>query len=536
MRYVYLKYLRLSSEDIDLDGLEKYESNSIANQRAFLDDFLSKIPGIADCEILEVIDDGRTGTNFQRPGIQKVLELARQGKIHCIVVKDLSRFGRNYLEVGDYLEQIFPAWGTRFISVNDLYDSADYRGMTGGINIAFRNLIAQLYSQDLSEKVRSARDTLNRHGKSSAPYGFYGYVIDPKDRHKLVIDEPAAEVVRTIFNLYEQGMTVVQIARNLNDDGVQTPNERKKEQGAKREWLRRAKVDMWDKSFVTRVLSDERYTGKHIYGKLRRTELGKRNVKAVPPSEWIVVPDIIPPIITPQQYMRVKELREAKTRNKAGRGKSAATLPLFRRKIFCGGCGKALERAKTSKGYVYSCATTKIKAGLGCVSGSVGESMIVSTVLTVIKQQARLAENIKSLKAEDAKASVVTADGLRGEVQKLRRLMEKAHSAKLELWEKQQAGDITREAFQSQSNALTVQANEFTDKIAGLETHIHGLELEAGQENAFVERFSKQVGIEELSREVIDELIKAVIVHAPDRIEILLNYADEYNMIEQTGS
>jgi DNA invertase Pin-like site-specific DNA recombinase len=129
MKYTIMKYLRLSSEDIDLDGLEKYESNSIGNQRAYLDDFIAKVPEFAGCEILEAIDDGRTGTNFQRPGIQQVLDLAERGKINCVVVKDLSRFGRNYIEVGDYLEQKFPAWGIRFVSVSDMYDSENFQGV-----------------------------------------------------------------------------------------------------------------------------------------------------------------------------------------------------------------------------------------------------------------------------------------------------------------------------------------------------------------------------------------------------------------------
>jgi hypothetical protein len=263
--------------------------------------------------------------------------------------------------------------------------------------------------------------------------------------------------------------------------------------------------------------------------------LGKREVIAVPPTEWIVVPNIIPPIITPEQYARAKERRKANTKHMVV-GKSSAALSMFYRKIFCGGCGKALERKNNGKGDVYSCSTPKIKAGLGCVSGNIGESIISDTVLTVIKQQARLAENIKSLKAEDARTAAVTVDNLRGEIRSLRRLMEKVRSAKLELWEKQQAGNLTREAFQSQNNALAAQSGAYADRIAELENQICGFELQAGQENAFLERFSKQIGIRELSREVVDELIKAVIIHAPDRIEIVLNYADEYGMIEQTGS
>ena len=145
MAYVIAKYLRISAEDIDLDGVDKYESNSIAHQRALLDDYIANVPEFQSCEVIEELDDGQTGTNFSRPGIKRLLDMAERGEIHCIICKDLSRFGRSYIEVGDYLEQKFPAWGLRFISLNDGYDSAKLGGGTAGIDIAFRNLIHELY-------------------------------------------------------------------------------------------------------------------------------------------------------------------------------------------------------------------------------------------------------------------------------------------------------------------------------------------------------------------------------------------------------
>ena len=166
MAYTIYKYLRISAEDIDLDGFDKFESNSIANQRALLDDFIGRMPEFAGCEVMEELDDGRSGTNFSRPGVQRLIGLAQAGKAQCIVVKDLSRWGRNYIEVGDFLEQKFPEWGVRFISLNDAYDSAMLNGATGGIDIAFRNLIYHLYSQDLSEKVRTAKASAAKSGLS----------------------------------------------------------------------------------------------------------------------------------------------------------------------------------------------------------------------------------------------------------------------------------------------------------------------------------------------------------------------------------
>ena len=534
MKYVIMKYLRISSEDIDIDELAKYESDSIVNQRALLDDFISKMPEFDNCEILEMIDDGHTGTNFDRPGVQEVLDFAQRGKIHCIVVKDLSRFGRNYLEVGDYLEQIFPKWGVRFISVNDMYDSVQYNGTTGGISIAFRNLIAELYSRDLSEKIRSAKNTLNMNGKICASYAFFGYMTDPQDRHKLVIDEPAAEIVRLIFTLAEQGISSLQIAKNLNKDGVPTANERKKELGLKRNWLRNGKMNLWQTACITRMLRDERYTGKHIYGKMRRVELGKKIVKSVPQSEWIVVPDAFPAIITDEQFLRVREIMKAKT--KGNTNKPLSNSLLFRRKIFCGFCGKALRQIKTKNGCHYYCATPKIWDVFGCMSGKINEYTVTETVLTVLRLHAQSAGDIKSIKAASAELPSTAIANLKGETQNLQRLIEKSNSIKLSLWEKQYVGDISRETFQDENEKLTRQVMEYMEKITELETQIRNLEMESGRENIFIERFGKHIGIQELSREVVDEFIQAIYVYAPDRIEVILNYADDYNRVTKANT
>jgi len=529
MSYTIMKYLRISSEDIDFDGLNNYESNSITLQRALLDDFIAKTPEFENCEILEAVDDGRSGTNFQRPGIQRVLELVERGKIQCVIVKDLSRFGRNHLEVGGYLEKLFPAKGVRFISVTELYDSAQHIGETGGLSIQFRALIAMMYSQDLSDKVRSAKLTINKSGKTSAPYAFYGYSIDPDDRHKLIIDEPAAEIVRLIFNLREKGVTTPDIAKKLNDDGVPTASERKKEQGAKRDWQRNSKVRMWGTGFVTRILRDERYTGKHIYGKMKRVEFGRTTAKAVPKSEWIVVPDAFPAIITCEQFERVGSLMGVINEEKSDRPEVEG--PLLSRKIFCGACGLALTCVQVGGEYVYRCFTPAVKSGLGCMHDDIPESVVIDTVLTVLRQQAQLADNVKSLNSLHGKSAFEEIRTLYGEVQRLKKLTAKANADKLDLWENWHTGNLSDEVYRQEGERLNGKIAEYSVQISEREKRIHSLEMESGQENVFVERYSKQVGISELTRDIVCEFIKAIHVYSPEHIEITLNYADEYARI-----
>lgn len=205
-----ISYLRVSLEDENTG-----ESESISNQRDLIGCYLKQHPEFTAYKVMEVVDDGHSGTNFDRPGIKRVLELVRQRKVAAILVKDLSRFGRNYKEVGSYLEQVFPFLGVRFISVNDGYDSNEYIGSTGGLDIACKALVHDLYSRDISRKVKSSRYARLRRGDYFCSVAPYGYVKSSEDKHRLVIDPPAAKVVRRIFDMTLAGFCTTEIARTL---------------------------------------------------------------------------------------------------------------------------------------------------------------------------------------------------------------------------------------------------------------------------------------------------------------------------------
>ena len=200
-RYQIAIYIRLSKEDDKF----KEESNSITMQRILLQRYVAE--NFSDYDLLEFCDDGYTGTNFERPGMQEMLELVRDSKINCIVVKDFSRFARDYIELGSYLEQIFPFMGVRFISVNDNYDSKNYQGSIADIDVNFKNLLYDLYSKDLSQKVRSSLAVRKEKGQYVSGNCPLGYEKAPEDRHALLIAEDEAEVVRRIFSLTVEGYT-----------------------------------------------------------------------------------------------------------------------------------------------------------------------------------------------------------------------------------------------------------------------------------------------------------------------------------------
>jgi len=217
-------YYRLSREDGD-----KMESDSIRNQKDLIADYVSKHPEITLVD--EYVDDGYTGTNFDRPGFQKLLKDIESKKINCIIVKDLSRLGRNYIEMGRYLEKIFPLKGIRFIAINDHYDSFDESSEADQIVIPFKNLINDAYCRDISTKVRSQLDVKRKNGDFVGSFAPYGYRKDPDNKNRLLIDDEAAEIVRLIFSLRLEGYSAQRISEKLNEMNVATPFEYKRKNG-----------------------------------------------------------------------------------------------------------------------------------------------------------------------------------------------------------------------------------------------------------------------------------------------------------------
>ena len=233
MSKITAMYIRLSMEDEDVSLNQKEESNSVSSQRELLESFIGNHSELKDTKVQEYCDDGFTGTKFERPGYMKLMEDVRADKISCIVVKDLSRLGRDYIEVGSLLEQILPLYQVRVIAVNDNYDSDNYDGSTGGMNVAFKNLIYMLYSRDLSNKVSSAMHTRILKGENISGQLRYGYVKDPNDKHKIIVDPEAAEVVKLIFELTAQGKSKTEVANYLNAQGIDTPSAYKKRKGSR---------------------------------------------------------------------------------------------------------------------------------------------------------------------------------------------------------------------------------------------------------------------------------------------------------------
>lgn len=294
-------YIRLSKEDYKCGK----ESNSVAMQRILLQKYAAA--HFLEYKLIEFCDDGYTGTNLNRPGMQAMLEMVKASAIDCIIVKDFSRFARDYIETGSYLEQIFPFMGVRFISVNDNYDSRNYKGRAAGIDINFKNLMYDLYSKDLSQKIRSSLDVRKEKGLYVSGNSPFGYEKDPKDRHVLRIEKDEAEVVRQIFILKLGGASLVQIAKLLNEAGVKTPIEYKIAKGKTSRLPKRERF-LWSGSTVGQILRNEIYIGNICQKKTTKEFVGGRN-RLNPREDWLVLSSHHEPIVEKEVFYRVNKER-----------------------------------------------------------------------------------------------------------------------------------------------------------------------------------------------------------------------------------
>lgn len=495
------KYIRLSSQDDDCRPGEKAESNSVANQRSLLDHYIASHPDLVGRHALEFIDDGHTGFNFDRPGVQALFAAVRRGEINCILVKDLSRFGRNSLEVGEYLERVFPLLNVRFIAVNDGLDTkTKLYGVAGDLDVGARNIINELYSRNVSANVRTAKRQYAARGECIAAYPFYGYVKGTQDRRRLEIDPPAAEVVRRIFSLWLDGHFRSAIANELNEQHIPSPSMRKRQLGAKRtSWSKRRDEVPWTEAAVRTVLQNERYTGKLISLRSTRKEIGNPERKAIPKENWIVVPDAFEPIISEETFQRAQALfRIVPPRAQI---QSKRPQPLFSRKVFCGICGMSLTYQRISKPY-YKCAMSRGQRQEECKSVRMSEDDLKACVLSKVWAHIN----------PEQKTDVEDAATIQARVTALEQRIEKQWSAKKDAFVRWSDGLISKDEYRNICAEKQREIQRFHGEIEKLSSVTIGHRED--------ESYPQLADAKQLTRDMLDTLVQAVHVFDDGHVEI----------------
>ena len=403
MSKITAMYIRLSMEDEDVSLNRKEESNSISSQRELLKAYIENHSELKDTKVQEYCDDGFTGTKFERPGYMKLMEDIRAEKISCIVVKDLSRLGRDYIEVGSLLEQILPLYQVRVIAVNDNYDSDNYDGSTGGMNVAFKNLIYMLYSRDLSNKICSAKHTRILNGENISGQLRYGYVKDPNDKHKIIVDPEAAEVVKLIFELTAQGKRKTEVANYLNAHGIDTPSAYKKRKGSKNFFHAVEVKSLWSTSSIHDILNDEVYLGKLIWNKTKK-RVGSNNTSTyVPKDEWIVIENCHEPIITQKLFDTAHANSKKYIRPKRGKRNYN---PFY----YCGVCGRALVPSKRVKGDILLCSSSRIEENSPCKSNRVEIAKVENTIMKIVNMYDEFVTSTEYVKKSKQKTFLKLSD------------------------------------------------------------------------------------------------------------------------------
>lgn len=507
-KYVIAKYLRLSSEDGD-----KPESDSIVNQRYLIDFYIKDKFKNKDVEAIELIDDGYSGTNMNRPGMKKLLILAETKEISCVIVKDFSRFARDYVEVGLYAEQKFPEWQIRFISVNDRYDSLDFRGITGGIDVAMKNIAHTMYSRDLSEKIKSARKIQYKEGKYIATYAFYGYKKSPEDKHKLIIDPQAAEVVKSIFNMRLGGMKPSQIAITLNRQGILTPAQYKREvEHCMRKWNNPDGFNFWTDDAIHRILKDERYTGKLISGKTESVSFGGTKTKRVKNENAIIAYNTHEAIISQDMFDKVRHISN-NVRNPKPSPVSLSGL------VRCGGCGHLMYRHNTAgKTVKYVCEYKKYAEPNNCFKGGVSEKDLAELLSKLIKTE--IEKTVDTKKARKRIADLYKAKEKR--ISRLQKEVDEQKRKKLSEYMKLTRGQLSEDVFLANKEKADV-------KISRLEKEIDDMKYQTvpNEDLSVLELFTRYMDKEELNREVIKDLIKTIYIFPDKRVEIVWNFKND---------
>ena len=349
LKYIIALYIRLSLDD------EKTDSFSIHNQRLALTEYARTLQPGAEVEIIEFVDNGYSGTNFERPAVQELLAMVQAGKINCVIVKDFTRFGRNMIETGYFIERVFPIFGTRFISINDDFDTADYKEDTGGLEVAFKYLIAEYYSKDLSVRSKTAKYLKMRNGEYQSTICCYGYKKGADGR--MAIDENVADNVKMIFDMACNGQPTREIIKALYEKGIPTPGEYKNANGNHTHDISRS-MGIWQRSTILRILEDERYIGTYIMGKRTLKEVGGHTSRLKDKSEWFSIPNHHPAIIDTAVFEQVQEQTRRFTVDRKPKA-----YPL-KGKIICGCCNHSMQAIRNSPNF--TCRFTRVDKTAPC--------------------------------------------------------------------------------------------------------------------------------------------------------------------------
>ena len=525
-------YLRLSKEDDDLScsSGSKNESNSISNQRKLIYDFMKSHPGLELYD--EYKDDGKSGSNFDRAEFQRMMKDIEAGKVNCVIVKDQSRFGRDYIDVGKYKEKIFPKLGVRFITINEGYDSLS---ATSSDDLAFtiNSFVYDFYIRDISTKIRTNLTAKKQNGEYAGAFVAYGYVKDSDDKSKLVVDPFAADVVRDIFRWKIEGLSPQNIAVRLNELGIPSPAEYKRLSGSnyKTNFQTSSKA-IWSHVSVRRILKNEIYLGVMIQGKRTTPNYKTKTVVTKAESEWLRVEGTHEAIISARDFELVQELLKDDTHCRSG----DITVPVYAGRVYCGDCGATAVRKTVSyadKRYVYYVCNANKHDKTVCSRHSIREDVLDQVIYQTVRHQIDL--------LLDVDKALSQFENLSWEKHKLKQLdasieiqeeaVRKNNMLRLGIYEDLRAGLLDRSEYDSLKKELAERIDEATAAIEKLNKEKREILDGVSKQQSWIEQFRQYENVTELTRPMVIHLIERINIFEDSHIEIVFRHRNQIKEI-----
>lgn len=492
-------YCRASNEDGNLE-----ESATIQNQRDLLMHFVKDKPEFENWNILEFQDDGWSGTTFERPGVQSLLQKAGSD-IQCIIVKDFSRFGRNLIEVGNYLDQVFPFLGVRFIAVNENYDSQNNTGRTIGLDVSLKAMVYEMYSRDLSKKITSVKEAQMKKGRYIGSFAFYGYQKSKDTKSGLTVDIDAAFVVQRIFSLAADGMKPVTIAVLLNREGIMPPLTYRRVKYPKERFQcpSGTRQNVWTQKGISAILRDERYTGCLISKKKIRVDISTTKMKQLNQAQWIRVENALEAIVSKSMYEKAQKVLLP---NRQGRGLPQA------RELFCGMlkcrcCGRALEKIPCKAPY-FRCPIGQCLPDSSCAHVQIAKAELEQMLIVFLQLQLQTFLQTKP-SAKDAVASQEME--LFVQLRQADKNLEKRKLEQIILFERFADGRVDRQTFINKKQELVKHRQ-------ALEKHKKSLteQLQNGKQ-PWDDSLQNDLGIKKLTSKLLTEFAERIEI-SPDNV------------------
>ena len=527
-------YLRLSKEDDDLScsSGSKNESNSISNQRKLIYDFMKSHPGLELYD--EYKDDGKSGSNFDRAEFQRMMKDIEAGKVNCVIVKDQSRFGRDYIDVGKYKEKIFPKLGVRFITINEGYDSLS---ATSSDDLAFtiNSFVYDFYIRDISTKIRTNLTAKKQNGEYAGAFVAYGYVKDSDDKSKLVVDPFAADVVRDIFRWKIEGLSPQNIAIRLNELGIPSPAEYKRLSGSNyKTSFQTSSKAIWSHVSVRRILKNEIYLGVMIQGKRTTPNYKTKTVVTKAESEWLRVEGTHEAIISARDFELVQELLKDDTHCRSG----DITVPVYAGRVYCGDCGATAVRKTVSyadKRYVYYVCNANKHDKKVCSRHSIREDVLDQVIYQTVRHQIDL--------LLDVDKALSQFESMSWEKHKLKQLdasieiqeeaVRKNNMLRLGIYEDLRAGLLDRSEYDSLKKELAERIDEADAAIEKLNKEKREILDGVSRQQSWVEQFRQYESVTELTRPMVIHLIERINIFEDSNIEIVFRHRNQIEEILQ---